>query len=112
MLARVKTMWLNVLTGILSVPMAGFAGEAIAVGVNIKKGGTDQPLLPVSEYPPWVMELATPQETMFDLRKKLASKGQDNLEELEVRHPLILQYLAESTSTFCTTCLRSYLERS
>jgi len=61
----------------------GFAGEAIAVGVNIKKGGTDQPLLPVSEYPPWVMELATPQETMFDLRKKLASKGQDNLEELE-----------------------------
>lgn len=53
------------------------------MGVNIKKGGTDQPLLPVSEYPPWVMELATPQETMFDLRKKLASKGQDNLEELE-----------------------------
>jgi hypothetical protein len=55
------------------------------VGVNIKKGGSDPELKPPSEYPPWVAELATPQETIFDLRKQLASKGQENLEIMEVR---------------------------
>ena len=58
------------------------------MGVNIKKGGSDPELKPLEEYPPWVADLATPQETMFDLRKKLASKGQNNLQFQEVRPSL------------------------
>jgi hypothetical protein len=69
----------------LNNAVTGFAGEGVTVGVNIKKGGSDPELKPASEYPPWVEQLATPQETMFDLRKKLASQGQNNVTFSEVR---------------------------
>jgi len=81
----------------LSSAATGFAGEAVAVGVNIKKGGTDPELKPASEYPSWVAQLATPQETRFDLRKKVAAKGQNNVTFAEVRLDSL-----ETTLHFCT----------
>ena len=69
----------------LKSPLTGFSGEAVAVGVNTKKSGADPELKPVFDIPPWVAELAAPQETMFDLRKKMASLGQESLKFQEVR---------------------------
>lgn len=53
-------------------------------GVNIKKGGGDPELQPLSEYPDWLPGLATPQPSLYELRQKLAAEGVQNLSSAEV----------------------------
>ena len=42
----------------------------VITGLNIQKGGTDPPLKPNEEYPEWLWQLATPERTLGDLRRK------------------------------------------
>ena len=60
-------------------------------GVNIKKGGGDPELQPLSEYPDWLPGLATPQPSLYELRQKLAAEGVQNLSSAEVRLLLLTQ---------------------
>ena len=84
----------------ISSAVTGFAGEVVAVGVNTRKGGSDPELKPAPEYPHWVAELATPQGNIFDLRKKMASAGQENLEFQEVE----LHSFADLLQICCHQC--------
>lgn len=42
----------------------------VLTGLNITKGGSDPPLKPDEEYPEWLWELAQPERTLADLRRK------------------------------------------
>eukprot|EP00884_Botryococcus_braunii_P000353 jgi/Botrbrau1/10318/Bobra.0120s0031.1 len=74
-----------------SLTFRGFASlsKDVATGVNILKGGTDPPLKPDEEYPDWLWELAEPQPTLFELRRKYEAAGKDisNMEINEVCFP-------------------------
>lgn len=48
------------------------------------KGGTDPPLKPDEEYPEWLWELADPQPTLFELRRKYEAAGKD-ISKMEMR---------------------------
>lgn len=63
---------------------AGFAGEAVAVGINIKKGGADPPLKPDEEYPAWVQNLATAEQSLYELQRKIEATGEESLTLEEV----------------------------
>jgi len=42
----------------------------ILTGLNITKGGSDPPLKSDEEYPEWLWELAHPERTLAELKRK------------------------------------------
>lgn len=61
---------------------AAFAEAPLAVGINMKKGGTDPPLVAYEDLPKWATELLEePQQTLYELNQRLKAEGEEAFAE-------------------------------